>query len=75
MQPVCSLVLRVGLGKGVKETYTKAVLESYTANGKGLEELGDRLAAGLGIRSGSSWGTLRRGEVGETRRGLDVDIW
>jgi hypothetical protein len=60
--------------KGRNKTYTKTVLELHTADAEGLEELGDWLPAQLGISSSSCWGILRRGEIGETRRGLVVDI-
>jgi hypothetical protein len=42
-----------------------AVLEGQAAEGKGLEEFGDGLAIGLGIRGCSSWRDLSWGEVGD----------
>lgn len=55
-------------------TYAESVLEGHAADGQRLEELGNGLAAGLRARCCAGWGGLRRGEVGDARSGLDIDI-
>lgn len=55
-------------------THANAVRERHAPNGKGLEELRDDLAVGLGVGCSSRRRLLGRGEVGDTLRGLDVDV-
>lgn len=56
-------------------SYTEAVLEVHAADREGLEELGYWLAVGLGAGGCSRRRVLGRGEVGEARCGLNVDVW
>lgn len=46
-------------------TYTKAVLEGDAADGERVEELRDRLAAGLRVGGGTGGGVLGGSEVGD----------
>ncbi|RAH47825.1 uncharacterized protein BO95DRAFT_358067 [Aspergillus brunneoviolaceus CBS 621.78] len=55
-------------------TYTEAVLESKTADGQRLIELGDRLAASLRIGCRTCGRILSGGEVGDARSGRDINV-
>jgi hypothetical protein len=56
------------------KTYTKAVLESLTSNGQGLEQFGNGLAAGLRVARRTSRRALRGCEVGDALSGGNGDV-
>lgn len=72
------LPAKIGKGRvkkrGTRDTYPQAILECLASDGQRLEELGNGLAACLGVPRRAGWGTLGRREVGDALGRMDGDI-